>query len=98
MLTISVMNLISMFMVMYMFTFLLLCFAFEFKHLLSSLVCLEFMALVIFMSLSVVTYSFASETLYSLMYLSVAVCEAALGLSITVLYTLKKGNEMLKTC
>lgn len=78
------------------FLFSLICFIFEFKHLLSSLVCLELLALVIFITLSLITYSLFTETIYSLIYISVAVCEAALGLRIAVLYVYRKGNEILK--
>lgn len=63
---------------------------------LSSLACLELLALIIFLSFSLISYSLPTETIYSLIYISVAVCEAALGLRIAVLYTHKKGNEIFK--
>nr|YP_009540825.1 NADH dehydrogenase subunit 4L [Mongoloniscus sinensis]AYQ93276.1 NADH dehydrogenase subunit 4L [Mongoloniscus sinensis] len=81
----------------YMFILAFLAFTMEFKHLLSTLAYLEFIALIIFMMMASYTYSIYNELFYSFMYISVAVCEAAVGLSITIVYTNKKGNEMFKT-
>lgn len=69
----------------------------EFKHILSSLICLEFIVLIVFLALCSSSYSIYNELLYSIKYIAVAVCEAALGLGITVVYVNKKGNEILKT-
>nr|AKG95399.1 NADH dehydrogenase subunit 4L [Trachelipus rathkii]ASN74426.1 NADH dehydrogenase subunit 4L [Trachelipus rathkii] len=79
-----------------MFFLSMLTFVFVFKHLLSSLICLECMTLIIYLKISLISFSFPYETFYCFMYISIAVCEAALGLSIVILYTLKKGNEMIK--
>lgn len=43
------------------------------------------------------TYSIYNELFYSFIYIRVAVCEAAVGLRITIVYTNKKGNEIFKT-
>nr|APU89552.1 NADH dehydrogenase subunit 4L [Porcellionides pruinosus] len=81
---------------MYMYSLALICFIIEFKHLLITMVCLEFMALVMFMTLSTLYTLTPFETIYSLLYIPIAACEASLGLSIMVLYVTKKGDELLK--
>lgn len=74
----------------------IITFTLEFIHLLSSLACLEFIVLVVFISLSYFTYFIYNELIYPLLYIAVAACEAALGLRVTVTYVNKKGNEILK--
>lgn len=60
------------------------------------MVCLEFMALVVFTILSSAYEYIYHETPYPLLYIPVAACEAAIGLTIIILYAFKKGNETLK--
>lgn len=80
-----------------MFTLALVCFIIEFKHLLTTIISLEFLALTVFLLISLPPSCFYYETLYSMLYIPIAACEAALGLTIIVIYTSKKGNEIFKT-
>lgn len=66
------------------------------NHILSTLVALEFIALALFFLLTTLSL-FSFEFFNTLFYLSIAVCEGALGLRILVLYRRKKGRDKLSS-
>nr|YP_009093686.1 NADH dehydrogenase subunit 4L [Mictyris longicarpus]CEG06223.1 NADH dehydrogenase subunit 4L [Mictyris longicarpus] len=67
------------------------------KHLLNSLLSLEFMMLGIFWLLSLQMSNVGSEVYLSLFFLALAVCEGALGLSLMVLIVRSHGNDQFKS-
>nr|QEX96211.1 NADH dehydrogenase subunit 4L [Sphaeroma terebrans] len=93
-------NLISNIMLLtvgLMFTIGLLKFATSWGHLLVTLIMLEFIALSLFLGLVIFTPMVFEDNFSVLFYLSIAVCEGALGLSILVLYARHKGSDQLNT-
>nr|YP_010384985.1 NADH dehydrogenase subunit 4L [Xenophthalmus pinnotheroides]UPL64995.1 NADH dehydrogenase subunit 4L [Xenophthalmus pinnotheroides] len=67
------------------------------KHLLNSLLSLEFMMLGIFWLLSMQFSVVGSEVYFSLFFLTLVVCEGALGLSLLVLIVRSHGNDYFKS-
>nr|YP_009567668.1 NADH dehydrogenase subunit 4L [Neoeriocheir leptognathus]QBB87142.1 NADH dehydrogenase subunit 4L [Neoeriocheir leptognathus] len=67
------------------------------KHLLNSLLSLEFMMLGVFWLLSSQLSTIGSEIYFSLFFLTLAVCEGALGLSLLVLIVRSHGNDYFKS-
>nr|YP_009642128.1 NADH dehydrogenase subunit 4L [Austruca lactea]QBZ78061.1 NADH dehydrogenase subunit 4L [Austruca lactea]QFG40138.1 NADH dehydrogenase subunit 4L [Austruca lactea] len=67
------------------------------KHLLNSLLSLEFMMLGIFWLLSISMSMVGSEIYVGLFFLTLAVCEGALGLSLLVLIVRSHGNDYFKS-
>nr|YP_002327416.1 NADH dehydrogenase subunit 4L [Eriocheir japonica]ACJ44945.1 NADH dehydrogenase subunit 4L [Eriocheir japonica]UJM44178.1 NADH dehydrogenase subunit 4L [Eriocheir japonica] len=67
------------------------------KHLLNSLLSLEFMMLGVFWLLSLQLSMVGSEIYISLFFLTLAVCEGALGLSLLVLIVRSHGNDYFKS-
>uniref|UniRef100_UPI0030E2FC22 NADH dehydrogenase subunit 4L n=1 Tax=Ocypode rotundata TaxID=1844313 RepID=UPI0030E2FC22 len=67
------------------------------KHLLNSLLSLEFMMLGIFWLLGMNVSSVGSEIYVCLFFLTLAVCEGALGLSLLVLIVRSHGNDYFKS-
>nr|QOW83857.1 NADH dehydrogenase subunit 4L [Austinograea sp. PX-2020] len=63
------------------------------KHLLNSLLSLEFMMLGVFWLLSLQMTSVGSEIYFSLFFLTLAACEGALGLSLLVFVVRSHGND-----
>nr|YP_003359519.1 NADH dehydrogenase subunit 4L [Gandalfus yunohana]ACC62353.1 NADH dehydrogenase subunit 4L [Gandalfus yunohana] len=63
------------------------------KHLLNSLLSLEFMMLGVFWLLSMQMVSVGSEIYFSLFFLTLAACEGALGLSLLVFVVRSHGND-----
>lgn len=63
------------------------------KHLLIILFRLEFIVLGVFMLLSLSFLLFNSEIYFSLFFLTLAVCEGALGISILVSLVRRHGND-----
>nr|VFU78663.1 NADH dehydrogenase subunit 4l [Proasellus grafi] len=61
------------------------------KHLLAALISLEYMVLILFTFLTV---SYLASML-SLAFLTISVCEGALGLSILVIFTRSYGSDSL---
>nr|VFU78846.1 NADH dehydrogenase subunit 4l [Proasellus racovitzai] len=61
------------------------------KHLLAALISLEYMVLVLFAMLAI----FYQVMALPLAFLTVSVCEGALGLSVLVIFTRAHGNESL---
>nr|YP_009757381.1 NADH dehydrogenase subunit 4L [Calappa bilineata]QIM59226.1 NADH dehydrogenase subunit 4L [Calappa bilineata] len=67
------------------------------KHLLNSLLSLEFMVLGVFWLLSMEMGGLGSEIYFSLFFLTLAACEGALGLSLLVLVARGKGNDLFSS-
>nr|QUL60380.1 NADH dehydrogenase subunit 4L [Mictyris thailandensis] len=67
------------------------------KHLLNSLLSLEFMMLGIFWLLSLQMSNVGSEVYLSLFFMALAVCEGALGLALMVLIVRSHGNDQFKS-
>nr|YP_007474235.1 NADH dehydrogenase subunit 4L [Austinograea rodriguezensis]AEX32625.1 NADH dehydrogenase subunit 4L [Austinograea rodriguezensis] len=63
------------------------------KHLLNSLLSLEFMMLGVFWLLSLQMASVGSEIYFSLFFLTLAACEGALGLSLLVFVVRSHDND-----
>nr|YP_009525748.1 NADH dehydrogenase subunit 4L [Orithyia sinica]AXS67522.1 NADH dehydrogenase subunit 4L [Orithyia sinica] len=63
------------------------------KHLLNSLLSLEFMVLGVFWLLSLQFTSIGSEVYFSLFFLTLAACEGALGLSLLIFVVRSHGND-----
>nr|VFU78875.1 NADH dehydrogenase subunit 4l [Proasellus spelaeus] len=61
------------------------------KHVLAALISLEYMVLILFTMLAV----FYQTAMLSLAFLTVSVCEGALGLSILVIFTQSCGSDSL---
>nr|UEK25855.1 NADH dehydrogenase subunit 4L [Pachygrapsus fakaravensis] len=67
------------------------------KHLLSSLLSLEFMMLGVFWLLVENSTNIGSEVYFGLFFLTMAVCEGALGLALLVLIVRSHGNDYFKS-
>nr|YP_011002224.1 NADH dehydrogenase subunit 4L [Picromerus viridipunctatus]WPO01485.1 NADH dehydrogenase subunit 4L [Picromerus viridipunctatus] len=67
------------------------------KHLLLSLLSLEYMVLSVFFSLFLVMYNYGYELYFTLLFLVFTVCEGALGLSILVSLVRNQGNDYLSS-
>nr|YP_010535107.1 NADH dehydrogenase subunit 4L [Aelia sibirica]UYA97074.1 NADH dehydrogenase subunit 4L [Aelia sibirica] len=67
------------------------------KHLLLSLLSLEFMVLWVFFLLFLMMINYGYELYFSLFFLVFTVCEGALGLSILVSLVRNQGNDYLSS-
>nr|WRK84372.1 NADH dehydrogenase subunit 4L [Parasesarma continentale] len=67
------------------------------KHLLNSLLSLEFMMLGIFWLLSLQMTNVGNEIYFSLFFLTLVVCEGALGLTLLILIVRSHGNDYFKS-
>nr|YP_009503184.1 NADH dehydrogenase subunit 4L [Dotilla wichmanni]AXA13786.1 NADH dehydrogenase subunit 4L [Dotilla wichmanni] len=67
------------------------------KHLLNSLLSLEFMMLGIFWMLSLQMSGVGSEIYFGLFFLTLVVCEGALGLSLLIMIVRSHGNDYFKS-
>nr|YP_010952835.1 NADH dehydrogenase subunit 4L [Tetraloides nigrifrons]WMQ53255.1 NADH dehydrogenase subunit 4L [Tetraloides nigrifrons] len=78
--------------------FMVLCGLWSFikyhKHLLNSLLSLEFMMLGVFWLLSMQTSSVGNEIYFGLFFLTLAACEGALGLSLLIYVVRSHGNDL----
>jgi NADH:ubiquinone oxidoreductase subunit K len=75
----------------------LVSFAFLRNHLVATLLRLEFASLSVYLLLFVTLASAPSELYIALVYLTLAACEGALGLSILVAVIKHKGNDYLNS-
>nr|YP_009758648.1 NADH dehydrogenase subunit 4L [Eysarcoris guttigerus]QIN90466.1 NADH dehydrogenase subunit 4L [Eysarcoris guttigerus] len=67
------------------------------KHLLLSLLNLEYMVLCVFLSLTLFMMNYGYELYFSMIFLVFTVCEGALGLSILVKMVRSQGNDYLSS-
>nr|YP_010192723.1 NADH dehydrogenase subunit 4L [Picromerus lewisi]QZP40903.1 NADH dehydrogenase subunit 4L [Picromerus lewisi]URT60197.1 NADH dehydrogenase subunit 4L [Picromerus lewisi]UYG49493.1 NADH dehydrogenase subunit 4L [Picromerus lewisi]WQM56496.1 NADH dehydrogenase subunit 4L [Picromerus lewisi] len=65
------------------------------KHLLLSLLSLEYMVLSVFFSLFLMMHNYGYDLYFTLLFLVFTVCEGALGLSILVSLVRNQGNDYL---
>nr|WNH42464.1 NADH dehydrogenase subunit 4L [Neoperla dianae] len=72
-------------------------FASKRKHLLLTLLSLEFMVLGLFMFLLIYLSCLSHELFFSMVFLTFSVCEGALGLSILVSMIRTHGNDYFQT-
>nr|YP_009654884.1 NADH dehydrogenase subunit 4L [Scotinophara lurida]QCI09451.1 NADH dehydrogenase subunit 4L [Scotinophara lurida] len=75
----------------------LLTFCFTRKHLLLTLLSLEYMVLCVFTMLFLLMVNYGYELYISLIFLVFTVCEGALGLSILVSLVRNQGNDYLSS-
>nr|QZI85895.1 NADH dehydrogenase subunit 4L [Agapanthia amurensis] len=67
------------------------------KHLLSMLLSLEFIVVAVYLNLFIYFSQFSYEYFFSMIFLTMSVCEGALGLSILVSMIRNHGNDYILT-
>lgn len=67
------------------------------KHLLATLLSLEFLVLSLYMLIFIVIVIKGSELYFNMVFLTLAVCEGALGLSILVSIVRRHGNDCFQS-
>nr|YP_008080663.1 NADH dehydrogenase subunit 4L [Mecopoda niponensis]AFK15640.1 NADH dehydrogenase subunit 4L [Mecopoda niponensis] len=67
------------------------------KHLLATLLSLEFIVLSLFLMLFLLLNSYDYELYFSMMFLTFSVCEGALGLSVLVSMIRTHGNDFFQS-
>nr|YP_973150.1 NADH dehydrogenase subunit 4L [Cydistomyia duplonotata]ABH03689.1 NADH dehydrogenase subunit 4L [Cydistomyia duplonotata] len=82
---------------LFMFIMGVIVFVSNRKHLLSTLLSLEFMALSLFLLLFIYLNLYNFESFFSMMFLTFCVCEGALGLSVLVSMIRTHGNDYFQT-
>nr|ALO70467.1 NADH deshydrogenase subunit 4L [Crataraea suturalis] len=75
----------------------LLVFCMKRKHLLLMLLSLEFIILSMYFNLFIYLSVFSNEYYFSMIFLTMSVCEGALGLSILVSLIRTHGNDYFQT-
>nr|AEP27447.1 NADH dehydrogenase subunit 4L [Deporaus betulae] len=88
---------IYLYMPMIMFFSGLLVFSSKRKHLLLMLLSLEFVVISLYLNMFMFLNSFNYEYFFSMIFLSMSVCEGALGLSVLVLMIRTYGNDYILT-
>nr|AZQ21161.1 NADH dehydrogenase subunit 4L [Rhaetus westwoodii] len=88
-----------MLIVMFVFMYLMgmLSFCLNRKHVLLMLLSLEFVVVSLFLGLYVYLCVFGWEFYFLMVYLTISVCEGALGLSILVLLMRTYGNDYMES-
>nr|YP_011010442.1 NADH dehydrogenase subunit 4L [Halovelia malaya]WPW47057.1 NADH dehydrogenase subunit 4L [Halovelia malaya] len=86
---------LMIFFCLYMFIFGLLMFCSLRKHLLLTLLSLEYLVVILFFSFFVFLYNYLSENNFMILFLTFSVCEGVLGLSILVSMIRSFGNDNL---
>nr|UOU85210.1 NADH dehydrogenase subunit 4L [Haematopota pluvialis] len=84
-------------MPLFMFIMGVMVFVSNRKHLLSTLLSLEFMVLSLFLLLFIYLNLYNYESFFSMMFLTFGVCEGALGLSVLVSMIRTHGNDYFQT-
>nr|QUI76268.1 NADH dehydrogenase subunit 4L [Cloeon dipterum] len=75
----------------------ILAFAKISNHIISTLISLEFASLSLYLYLFMLLNNYGAEKYMALVYLTLAACEGALGLSILVSIIKIKGNDYIKS-
>lgn len=90
---------INLYLIVYVFIFIIGCFIFisNRKHLLSILLCLEYIVLSLFIILFIYLIIYNYEYYILLIFLVFSVCEGALGLSILVSIIRTHGNDYFQS-
>nr|AML26083.1 NADH dehydrogenase subunit 4L [Staphylinidae sp. BMNH 1274255] len=86
-----------MFFSMFMFLCGILVFSMKRKHLLLMLMSLEFIILSLYLNIFLYLMDFNSELFFLMIFLTMSVCESALGLSILVSLIRTHGNDYFQT-
>nr|AML26439.1 NADH dehydrogenase subunit 4L [Staphylinidae sp. BMNH 1274643] len=86
-----------MFFSMVMYLSGLISFCINRKHFLMMLLSLEFIVLSLYLSLFIYLSEYSYEFYFSMVFLTVSVCEGALGLSILVSLIRNYGNDYFKS-
>nr|YP_010545628.1 NADH dehydrogenase subunit 4L [Tabanus pleskei]UYG48385.1 NADH dehydrogenase subunit 4L [Tabanus pleskei] len=84
-------------MPLFMFIMGVMVFVSNRKHLLSTLLSLEFMVLSLFLLLFIYLNLYNFESFFSMVFLTFSVCEGALGLSVLVSMIRTHGNDYFQT-
>nr|APX39910.1 NADH dehydrogenase subunit 4L [Stylosomus rugithorax] len=82
---------------MFMYLSGMLSFALFRKHLLVMLMSLEFLVLALYTGMFLFLGSFGQEFFFSLIFLTLSVCEGALSLAVLVLMIRNQGNDYFMT-
>nr|APX39490.1 NADH dehydrogenase subunit 4L [Neocrepidodera transversa] len=86
---------------MYSLCFMLICgamsFLFNRKHLLLMLLSLEFIVIILYLSMFIYLSILNYEYFFMMIFLTMSVCESALGLSILILMVRLYGNDYIMT-
>nr|AXS66237.1 NADH dehydrogenase subunit 4L [Cucujoidea sp. 2 KM-2017] len=82
---------------MFMFMSGLMVFSFNLKHLLVMLLSLEFIVLSLYYLMYLYLSLIVFENFFSMIFLTMSVCEGALGLSLLILIIRTHGNDYLMT-
>nr|YP_009531189.1 NADH dehydrogenase subunit 4L [Ornebius fuscicerci]AXY63946.1 NADH dehydrogenase subunit 4L [Ornebius fuscicerci] len=91
------MDLWMMIFVMYMYMSGLLVFMMKRKHLIMTLLSLEYMMLMMYFILYFYLFQYEGDLYYLMMFLVFSVCEGVLGLSILVLMIRSHGNDFFQS-
>nr|ARH54334.1 NADH dehydrogenase subunit 4L [Cymbiodyta marginella] len=86
-----------LFFSVFMYFMGVLSFCLKRKHLLMMLLNLEFIILSLYLNLFVYLSFFSYEYYFSMIFLTISVCEGALGLSILVSLIRSHGNDYFQT-
>nr|AML26707.1 NADH dehydrogenase subunit 4L [Hydrophilidae sp. BMNH 1274734] len=84
-------------MSIFMYLMGVLSFSFNHKHLLMLLLSLEFIVVSLYMNLFLYLSMFSYEFYFSMIFLTISVCEGALGLSILVSLVRTHGNDYFQS-
>nr|AXS66365.1 NADH dehydrogenase subunit 4L [Elateroidea sp. 1 KM-2017] len=82
---------------LFMYFIGLFVFTFKCKHLLLMLLSLEFVVISLYLGLFFCLFSFDYENYFSLIFLTMTVCEGSLGLSILVSMIRSYGNDYFQS-
>nr|APX39322.1 NADH dehydrogenase subunit 4L [Longitarsus dorsalis] len=86
-----------MYLLFLMFTMGLISFIFNRKHFLLMLLMLEFIVIIIYLNLFIFLSLMDYEFFFSMIFLTMSVCEGVLGLSILILMVRVHGNDYILT-
>nr|AYP72655.1 NADH dehydrogenase subunit 4L [Luperus sp. EMHAU-15070805] len=89
--------LMLMFMLSLIFMSGVISFSLNRKHLLLMLLSLEFIVIALYFNIFVYLSNMNYEFFFSMIYLTMSVCEGALGLSILILMIRSHGNDYIMT-
>nr|APX39657.1 NADH dehydrogenase subunit 4L [Longitarsus parvulus] len=80
-----------------MFSIGMISFVFNRKHLLLMLLMLEFIVIIMYLNMFIYLSSMNYEFFFSMIFLTMSVCEGALGLSILIMMVRMHGNDYILT-
>nr|APX39335.1 NADH dehydrogenase subunit 4L [Longitarsus pratensis] len=86
-----------MYLLFFMFMFGVISFIYNRKHLLLMLLMLEFIVIIMYFNLFIYLSLMNYEFFFSMIFLTMSVCEGALGLSILILMVRIHGNDYILT-